>query len=149
MRAVIQRVAEASVTVEGNITGQIGHGLLVLLGVDEGDTGDDLRYVVDKISGLRIFNDADGRFNLSLEDTGGAILVISQFTLFGDCRKGRRPSFIAAARPETAIPMYESAIAALRSRGFRVETGVFGVHMDVRLLNDGPVTILVDSKKTF
>ncbi len=149
MRAVIQRVAEASVTVEGNVTGQIGHGLLVLLGVEEGDTDADLRYVVDKISGIRIFNDADGKFNLSLEDTGGAILLISQFTLFGDCRKGRRPSFSTAARPGTATPMYEHAIAALRARGFSVETGVFGAHMDVRLLNDGPVTILVDSKKVF
>lgn len=149
MRAVVQRVRQASVTVDGTVTGAIGHGLLVLLGVDVNDSEQDADYMADKIIGLRIFNDSDGKFNLSLEDVGGAILLVSQFTLHGDCRKGRRPSFIAAARPEQAIPLYERVGELLREKGVEVATGVFGAHMDVELLNDGPVTLLLDSGKAF
>ncbi len=146
MRAVLQRVTEASVTVEGEVIGQIAHGLLVLLGVAAHDTEDDAAQIAKKIAQLRIFNDVDGKFNLSLQDVKGAILLVSQFTLFGDARKGNRPSFIEAARPELAIPLYESVAAHLRARGLPVETGRFGAHMHVRLLNDGPVTILLDTK---
>lgn len=149
MRAVIQRVQEASVTVNGNVTGAIQHGFLALIGVGTDDTEADARYIAGKIAGLRVFNDADGQFNLSLNDVGGAVLAVSQFTLHGDARKGRRPSFVHAARPEQAIPLYEIVIESLRADGITVETGEFGAHMDVRLLNDGPVTILLDSKKTF
>lgn len=149
MRAVVQRVTEASVTVEDSVVGQIESGLLVFLGVAHEDTSDAVRYMAQKIIGLRIFNDPEGHFNLSLKDVGGQILLISQFTLYGDCRKGRRPSFVAAARPETAIPLYEQTIEALRGADVIVETGVFGAHMDVRSTNDGPVTILIDSAKTF
>lgn len=149
MRAVIQRVRESSVTVEDTVIGEIGHGLMVLLGVDVEDTPEDTAYIVQKILGLRIFNDDDGKFNLSLMDVQGSVLLISQFTLHGDCRKGRRPSFIKAARPESAIPLYESVRDQLRAEGVTVETGEFGAHMDVRLLNDGPVTILLDSNKEF
>lgn len=149
MRAVIQRVTRASVTVDSEVVGGIDTGFVVLLGVGVDDTERDVDYMANKIAGLRIFNDADGNFNLSLQDVGGAILLVSQFTLHGDARKGRRPSFIDAARPETAIPLYERTVAALRSMGYRVETGRFGAHMDVELVNDGPVTILLDSKKLF
>jgi len=149
LRAVVQRVREASVTVDGQIVGAIGAGLLVLLGVGEEDTEADADYLVDKMIALRIFNDADGKFNLSLEETGGAALVVSQFTLHGDARKGRRPSFIKAARPEVAIPLYERVIAGFRERAIETACGIFGAHMDVRLLNDGPVTLLLDSEKTF
>ena len=149
MRAVIQRVRESSVTVDNNVIGEIGHGLMVLLGVDVDDLPEDAAYIVQKIVGLRIFNDGDGKFNLSLMDVQGAVLLISQFTVHGDCRKGRRPSFIKAARPEQAIPLYESVAEQLRSEGVTVATGEFGAHMDVRLLNDGPVTILIDSKREF
>lgn len=149
MRAVIQRVRESSVTVEDEVIGQIGLGLMVLLGVEESDTAEDAAYVVQKIIGLRIFNDDDGKFNRSLMDVQGEVLLISQFTLHGDCRKGRRPSFIKAARPDHAVPMYETVIKGLRNEGVTVATGKFGAHMDVRLLNDGPVTILVDSHKEF
>jgi D-tyrosyl-tRNA(Tyr) deacylase len=149
LRAVVQRVRHASVTVDGTVTGAIGHGLLVLLGVDVNDSAQDADYMADKIIGLRIFNDAEGKFNLSLEDVGGAVLLVSQFTLHGDCRKGRRPSFVAAARPEQAIPLYERVGQLLRDKGHIVATGVFGAHMDVELLNDGPVTLLLDSGKAF
>ena len=136
-------------TADGRETGRVGRGLLVLLSVEEDDADADVAYMTGKLAGLRIFNDADGKFNLSLEDVGGAVLLISQFTLHGDCRKGRRPSFVRAARPEKAEPMYEQVADALRARGFEVATGAFGAHMDVHLVNDGPVTLLIDSKKVF
>lgn len=149
MRAVVQRVLNASVTVDSQVVGKIGHGLLVFLGVDEQDTEADVQYTVEKIIGLRIFNDEEGKFNLSLEDVKGEMLVVSQFTLHGDCRRGRRPSFSTAARPEKAVPYYEKFVESVRSKGIHVETGVFAAHMLVSLVNDGPVTILVDSKKVF
>ncbi len=149
MRAVVQRVTESSVEVDGETLGEIGHGLLVLLGVASDDSEEDAAQLAKKVAQLRIFNDAGGKFNLSLEDVGGAILLISQFTLFGDARKGNRPSFIAAARPEQAVPLYESVARHLRDRGITVATGEFGAHMDVHLTNDGPVTILLDTRKTF
>lgn len=149
MRAVIQRVSQASVTVEGEITGQIERGFLVLLGVGNDDTEDDAVYLAGKAVGLRVFEDADGKMNLSLADVGGAMLVVSQFTLYGDARKGRRPSFIEAARPEKANQLYESFCAEVRGQGIRVETGRFQKHMDVALVNDGPVTLLLDSGKLF
>ncbi len=148
MRAVVQRVSNASVTVEGRVTGSIQKGFLVLLGIEEDDTGKDLDYILDKLLGLRIFEDADGKMNLSIMDVEGQILLVSQFTLLGDARHGRRPSFIRAARPEKAIPLYEEAILKLR-QSIRVETGEFGAHMDVALVNDGPVTILLESRKAF
>lgn len=149
MRAVVQRVQESSVTVDGEIVGEIGSGLMVLLGIEDEDTEADIPTMVKKITDLRIFNDPEGKFNLSLLDTGGSALVISQFTLLGDCRKGRRPSFVKAARPEAAIPLYEGVLEGLRHAGVTVASGVFGAHMDVHLINDGPVTLLVDTKKTF
>lgn len=149
MRAVVQRVSESSVTVEGRVVGRIGRGLLVLLGVATDDDERDAEYMADKVAGLRCFADAASKFNLSVEDVKGSILVISQFTLLGDCRKGRRPSFTDAARPEVAVPLYESVVRRLRERGFTVETGEFGAHMDVQLVNDGPVTLLLDSKRGF
>ncbi len=149
MRAVVQRVSESSVTVDGSVVGAIGPGLLALVSVDEDDTERDARYMAEKVAGLRIFNDADGKFNLSVEDVGGAVLVISQFTLHGDCRKGRRPSFVRAARPEKAVPLYELVAVILGERGIKVATGEFGAHMDVHLINDGPVTLLLDSGKAF
>jgi D-tyrosyl-tRNA(Tyr) deacylase len=149
MRAVVQRVSEASVTVEESVVGRVGVGLLVYLGVAHEDTAEDARNMAQKIVGLRIFNDPEGHFNLALKDVGGGILLVSQFTLYGDCRKGRRPSFVAAARPETAIPIYKQTIEFLRAADVAVETGVFGAHMDIRSSNDGPVTILIDSTKTF
>ena len=149
MRAVVQRVTESSVSVDGEVVGAIGPGLMVLVSVDEDDTEADAAYVAEKIAGMRIFNDAEGKFNRSVEDVGGAVLLISQFTLHGDCRRGRRPSFSNAARPEKAIPLYESVAGALRQRGMSVAMGRFGAHMEVRLLNDGPVTLLLDSRKAF
>ena len=149
MRAVIQRVTASAVTVDGEVVGQIGKGLNVLLGVGEDDTEADARYMADKILGLRCFSDDDSKFNLSLLDVQGSVLAISQFTLFGDCRKGRRPSFTGAARPEKAVPLYEAVVKRLRDRGVPVETGEFGAHMDVEIENDGPVTLLIDSKKEF
>jgi D-aminoacyl-tRNA deacylase len=149
VRAVVQRVKESSVLVEGAVVGAIGAGLLLLVGVEEGDAPEDARYIADKSAELRIFNDAEGKFNLSVEETGGAVLVISQFTLHGDCRRGRRPSFSRAARPEQAIPLYEAVAARLRERGLAVATGVFGAMMQVHLINDGPVTLLLDSRKNF
>ncbi|MEE1441595.1 MAG: D-aminoacyl-tRNA deacylase [Christensenellales bacterium] len=149
MRAVIQRVERASVSVEGEIRGQIGAGFLVLIGVEEGDGDADFRYIAEKVPNLRVFEDEQGKMNRSLLDVGGEVLAVSQFTLLGDARGGRRPSFITAARPETADPMYERLVADWRARGIRVETGVFGAHMKVSLVNDGPVTILLDSRRRF
>lgn len=135
--------------VDDRAVGAIGPGILALVGVEAGDGPDDARYVADKIAGLRLFSDAAGKFNLCLEETRGEVLVVSQFTLHGDCRKGRRPSFTRAARPEEAIPLYESVAAQLRARGFTVATGEFGAMMSVRLVNDGPVTLMIDSRKEF
>ena len=149
MRAVVQRVTQASVSVAGERKGESGQGFLVLIGVEDGDTDADLCYIADKVLHLRIFEDENGKMNRSLLGIGGRILAVSQFTLLGDARGGRRPSFIAAARPETANPLYERLVADWRSRGIPVETGVFGADMQVGLVNDGPVTILLDSRKLF
>jgi len=149
MRAVIQRVTEASVRIEGEVVGEISQGLMVLIGVEEGDGEADLKYMAEKVPNLRIFEDENGKMNRSLLDIGGQILAVSQFTLLGDARGGRRPSFITAARPETANPMYERLVAQWRARGIHVETGRFGADMKVGLINDGPVTILMDSHKLF
>ncbi|HPY36886.1 MAG TPA: D-aminoacyl-tRNA deacylase [Clostridia bacterium] len=148
MRAVVQRVKDAKVTTQGRTVGSIDHGLLVFLGIEENDCQTDLQYICDKITGLRIFEDAEGKMNRSVVDVGGSVLLISQFTLCGDVRKGRRPSFITAARPETAVLLYEQGIEMLR-KIVKVETGEFQAIMDVTLTNDGPVTILIDSKRTF
>ena len=149
MRAVLQRVTRASVRVEGETVGEIGAGLLVLLGVARDDTEADARYLVEKITTLRIFEDAEGRMNLSLAETGGALLVVSQFTLYGDVRRGRRPSWSEAAPPEQAESLYQFFVAEARGAGTRVETGSFRRMMEVELVNDGPVTILLDSRKLF
>ncbi len=149
MRCVVQRVSSASVQVNGQIVGQIGKGLMVLVGVSSGDGEKDIQYMADKLPNLRIFEDEQGKMNLSLLDAGGAILAVSQFTLLGDARGGRRPSFIEAARPDFANPMYEELVRRLRETGLIVETGVFQAEMAVSLVNDGPVTILLDSRKTF
>ena len=149
MRAVVQRVSEASVRVDRRVTGEIGPGLLVLLGVDENDSEQDVRYISEKVAELRIFRDEEGKFNRSVQEVGGSVLVVSQFTLHGDCRRGRRPSFVRAARPEVAEPLYESVLAALRARGLETAAGEFGAMMSVHLVNDGPVTILLDSGKLF
>lgn len=146
MRLVIQRVKRAAVTAEGVLTGQIGQGLAVLVGVTHDDTEQDARYLAEKTVHLRIFEDEEGKMNRSLLDAGGAVLSVSQFTLYGDCRKGRRPNFMAAARPEEAKRLYEAYNAALREWGVTVETGKFGAMMDVELVNWGPVTLIVDSK---
>jgi D-tyrosyl-tRNA(Tyr) deacylase len=145
MRACVQRVSSARVVVDGETTGEIAAGLLVLLGVAATDDEADLRWMADKVAGLRIFNDAEGKMNLGLAEAGGAMLVVSQFTLLGDARKGRRPSFIAAAAPEKAEAMYEQFVAAVRAQGIEVATGRFRTHMNVELVNDGPVTLLIDS----
>lgn len=144
MRVVLQRVSHASVTVEGRITGEIGRGLLLLVGFTEGDSEEDLRWMAEKVVGLRIFPDEDGKMNRSLDEVDGALLVVSQFTLYGDARKGRRPSFIQAARPETAVPLYERFLAVLAETGRPVEAGEFGADMKVELLNDGPVTLILE-----
>lgn len=149
MRAVVQRVSRAKVTVAGEVTGEIGLGLMVLLGVADDDKQEDAAYLAEKLVGLRIFPDEEGKMNRSLVEAGGAMLVVSQFTLFGDCRKGRRPSFIKAARPEQAVDLYKAFVAEVRGRGISVATGRFQEHMDVELVNDGPVTLLVDSRKEF
>lgn len=149
MRAVIQRVKESKVVVKDKMVGAIGRGLLVLLGVKEGDGLEDVRYMVQKIPELRIFPDEREAMNLSCMDVGGEILVVSQFTLWGDVRKGRRPSFTRAARPELAKELYEKVVQGLRDRGLKVETGIFQEMMEVFLVNDGPVTILLDSEKVF
>lgn len=145
MRVVLQRVSSASVRVEGAVTGEIGAGFLLLVGIGHEDSEADLAWMADKVAGLRVFEDAEGKMNLSLEDTGGAILSVSQFTLYGDCRKGRRPNFMAAARPEKASELYDRFNELLRGKGIRVETGVFGAMMEVSLVNDGPVTLILDS----
>ena len=145
MRAVLTRVKHASVSVDGKIIGQIGEGFLVLLGVTHEDTEAQAEKLADKLTGLRIFEDENGKMNRSLEDVGGQVLVVSQFTLYGNCKKGRRPEFLAAARPEIAIPLYEKFIALCRDKGFSVETGEFGAEMLVESVNDGPVTLIVDT----
>lgn len=149
MRAVIQRVSRAAVLVNGQQTGEIGAGFLVLLGVGQDDNQRDVAVLAEKISRLRVFSDSDGKMNLCLSDVQGAVLLVSQFTLFGDCRKGRRPSFTDAAAPEVANELYLSVAAELRGHGIPVEMGRFQAHMEVSLVNDGPVTLLLDSKKRF
>jgi len=149
MRAVVQRVSRARVVVEARVTGEIAAGFLVLLGVGRADTSETAAVMAEKIVNLRIFNDERGKMNRSLLDTGGAILVVSQFTLYGDARGGRRPSFIQAAAPEQGKSFYEEFVRAVAALGVRVETGVFQAHMSVELTNDGPVTILLDSDKLF
>ena len=149
MRCVVQRVKEASVTVAGEVVGKIGPGYMVLIGVSVEDTEKDVRYMADKVPNLRIFEDAEDKMNLSLKDVGGEILAVSQFTLYGDARGGRRPSFIAAARPEAANELYEQLVASWREQVIHVETGRVRSHMEVGLVNDGPVTILLDSMKGF
>jgi len=149
MRAVVQRVTSSSVTVDGLVVGEIGAGLLVLLGVARDDGKEDADYLADKITNLRIFNDEHGKMNLSLLDASGAILVVSQFTLYGDTRRGRRPSYIDAAEPQKANPLYEYFVQRVRSQGVKAETGVFQAMMKVHLTNNGPVTILLDSRKAF
>ena len=149
MRCVIQRVTEASVTIDGEVVGRCGRGFLVLIGVHVDDTAADLKYMAEKVPNLRVFEDAAGKMNLSIRDVGGEILAVSQFTLYGDARGGRRPSFITAARPDKADPMYEELVAAWSAQGIHVETGRFGADMKVALVNDGPVTILMDSTKAF
>jgi len=149
VRAVVQRVARASVTVDDEVVGQIGRGFLVLLGVAGDDTQDDVVYMAKKVAGLRVFEDADGKMNLSLQDVGGQVLAVSQFTLYGDCRKGRRPSFTRAAPPDHAAALFHSFVIELRGQGIEVQTGRFQEHMHVELLNDGPVTLLLDSRREF
>lgn len=149
MRAVVQRVDKAKVTVDGKIVGEISRGLMVLVGVVEGDTEKDVQYLADKVTGLRIFEDEAEKMNLSVKDIDGEILSVSQFTLYGDCRKGKRPSFDKAAKPETAIVLYEKFNELCMQQNIKVETGVFGAHMLVELANNGPVTILLDSSKMF
>ena len=149
MRAVVQRVSRASVTVANEVVGEIGCGLLVLLGVAADDGEDDLVYLARKIAGLRVFEDDQGKMNRSLSDCEGKMLVVSQFTLLSDCRKGRRPSFVRAAPPDRADQLYRSFVAEVRGQGIVVETGRFQEHMDVELVNDGPVTLLIDSRREF
>ena len=144
LRVVVQRVSRASVTVHGRVTGSIGRGLLVLVGFAPADVPPQVEWMADKVAGLRVFADDEGKMNRDLAAVGGAVLVVSQFTLYGDASKGRRPSFIGAAPPEVANPLYEGFIAALRARGLRVETGEFGAMMDVELVNDGPVTLILE-----
>lgn len=145
MRAVLQRVTEARVKVDGDTVGEIGSGLMVLLGIHKTDTAEQSKWLAEKVLGLRIFRDDQDRMNRSVLDTSGSLLVVSQFTLYGDCRKGRRPSFIDSAPPEIAIPLYEKFIEAIRAQGAPVETGRFGAMMQVELVNDGPVTLIVDT----
>ena len=149
MRLVVQRVSRAKVTVSGEVVGEVGKGYLALTGVEDGDTDDDMRYGVEKLVGLRVFEDAEGKMNRSITDIGGSILLVSQFTLLGDARHGRRPSFSNAARPEVASPMIDRMAGEIAARGIPVAQGVFGADMQVELINDGPVTILLDSKKSF
>jgi D-aminoacyl-tRNA deacylase len=149
MRAIIQRVKEARVEVNGEIVGRIGKGLVVLLGAGKNDMEEDVQYLADKILTLRIFEEAEGKMNLSVTDTGGEVLVVSQFTLFGDCRKGKRPSFDKAAPPELAEELYDLFVREVKERGTKVETGRFRAMMDVHLTNWGPVTLMLDSKRFF
>jgi len=146
VRAVVQRVSRAAVRAEGRLAGAVDRGLLVLVGVASGDGAGDARWIADKVAQLRIFEDAAGKMNRSVEDVGGGVLVVSQFTLLGDVRKGNRPSFVGAAAPEPASALYDEVCQALRARGLRVATGVFRAHMEVELVNDGPVTLLLDSR---
>ncbi len=147
MKAVWQRVKEARVEVDSKVIAEIGLGALVLLGVEQGDSDKDVKYIADKCAGLRVFEDDQGKMNLSLKDVGGSILLVSQFTLCGDCRKGRRPSFVKAARPEEANLLYEQVADGIRHRGVPVKTGRFQAMMDVYLINHGPVTLLLDSRR--
>ncbi|MBA2873616.1 D-aminoacyl-tRNA deacylase [Thermaerobacillus caldiproteolyticus] len=147
MRVVVQRAKEAKVTVNGEVVGRIEFGLVLLVGVTHRDTVEDAVFVADKIAHLRIFEDDSGKMNLSLLDVGGAVLSVSQFTLYGDCRKGRRPNFMEAAKPDHALPIYEALNDELRKKGIQVETGQFGAMMEVQLTNDGPVTLIVESKE--
>jgi D-tyrosyl-tRNA(Tyr) deacylase len=149
MRAVIQRVRSASVTVDGDVVGRIARGVVVLVGIGRGDGADDVAYVARKVRDLRLFEDEEGRLNRSLADVGGAALLVSQFTLYGDCRRGRRPSFDEAAPAGEARSLFEALVNALRGAGTPVETGVFRAMMDVSLVNDGPVTMLLDSARSF
>ena len=149
MRAVVQRVSRASVTVDSRPVGTIGQGFLVLLGVEEGDEETDAAYIVDKISGLRVFEDSQGKMNLSLAEVSGEVLVVSQFTLLGDCRRGKRPSFVKSADPALAETLYQSVARSIEARGHRTETGRFRADMEVELINSGPVTLLLDSRKLF
>ena len=144
MRVILQRVSQASVTIDGRVSGAIGKGFLLLVGWTHGDTPVQNAWMAEKVAGLRLFGDAEGKMNLALSDVGGAVLVVSQFTLYGDTEKGRRPSFIAAARPEAAIPLYEDFVIQLRKSGLQVATGEFGAMMDVALVNDGPVTLVLE-----
>ncbi|QWC21807.1 D-tyrosyl-tRNA(Tyr) deacylase [Bacillus haikouensis] len=146
MKVVLQRSKEASVTVGGEVAGQIEKGFVLLVGITHGDTEEDARYLADKIVNLRVFEDESGKMNHSLLDVEGEILSISQFTLYGDCRKGRRPNFMEAAKPDHALPLYEYFNKVLKEKGVKVETGVFGEMMDVKLTNDGPVTLILESK---
>ena len=149
MRVVVQRVASSKVIVDESTIGEINKGLLILLGVTHEDTSKDVDYLLDKIVNLRIFEDENDKMNLSLKDVNGELLVVSQFTLYGDCRKGRRPNFTNAAKPDLATSLYEEFIDKAKKEGIKVGTGKFGAHMMVDLVNDGPVTILIDSEKTF
>ena len=149
MRAVLTRVNSASVAIDGQVVGKIGKGFLILLGVGPDDTEKECRYLAEKALGLRIFTDENDKMNRSILDAGGEILAVSQFTLHGDVRHGRRPSFIRAARPELAVPMYDAYCQGLRDAGIHVETGIFQTDMKVSLINDGPVTLLIDSRRTF
>ncbi len=149
MRAVLQRVTRACVRIGDKVSGEINSGLVVLLGIAHDDTESDIKYLVGKIAAIRLFDDADGRMNLSVRDAGGALLVVSQFTLYGDVRRGRRPSWSEAAPPEVAEPLYESFVKEARRNVERVETGIFRAMMQIELVNDGPVTILLDSRKQF
>ncbi|MDH7570377.1 MAG: D-aminoacyl-tRNA deacylase [Armatimonadota bacterium] len=149
MRAVVQRVVRACVTAGGELVGHIGVGLVALIGVETGDGPEDAHYIAEKIAGLRVFEDAEGKMNRGVREVSGGVLVISQFTLLGDCRKGRRPSFTAAAPPQTGEALYQRVAELLRAQGIPVATGRFGAHMQVELVNDGPVTILLDSRRQF
>jgi D-aminoacyl-tRNA deacylase len=144
MRVVLQRVSRASVTIDGRTAGAVEQGLCLLVGFTHGDTEATVDWMAEKVAGLRLFSDAEGKMNLGLDEAGGAILVVSQFTLYGDAAKGRRPSFVDAARPEQAIPLYERFVGALRGRGLEVATGEFGAHMMVEIHNDGPVTLILE-----
>ncbi|MDD6191227.1 MAG: D-aminoacyl-tRNA deacylase [Firmicutes bacterium] len=149
MRAVVQRVTKSSVTVDGKITGKIGKGLMILIGVEKGDTDKDAEYIAKKIFGLRVFDDSEGVMNLNIQDAGGDILAVSQFTLLGDVRKGNRPSYFSAAAPDEANNLYRKVIDLLKEKGIHVEEGVFQAEMSVEIINDGPVTILLESNKLF
>jgi D-tyrosyl-tRNA(Tyr) deacylase len=146
MRAVVQRVSRANVVIAGDTVGDIGSGLVILLGIAHADTPAQAQWLAEKVAGLRIFNDAEGKMNRDLVEVGGAMLIVSQFTLYGDCRKGKRPSFIDAASPSIAIPLYETFINSVKALGIRVAEGRFGADMKVELVNDGPVTLIVDSR---